>query len=124
MNNALREHVTSVGFNLTLSKRMIDVLVCLDHFKGDYGAMTNWERAGGLTRMRQFGSYITTVRALEARGLVVRDIKYQNGLLDRERSRHRLTRAGKLTVSLLREAGIYQERFDELRLGVPQAGVA
>lgn len=33
-NQALRDHVTSIGFSLTLSKSMIETVILLDHFKG------------------------------------------------------------------------------------------
>lgn len=120
-NTALREHVTSIGFALTLSKAMIDLLVTLDHFDGNFSKMAEWE---GKTGVRHFGSYIATSRALEERGLMTRVHKYvyrgvgrhRQRYNDIEASRHKLTRAGKLTVSLLKEAGLYQERFTELGL--------
>lgn len=121
MTNAnLRSHVTSIGFALTLSKNMIDLLVCLDHFSGDYHEMVSWEYRGGNARVRQFGNYVTSFRALESRGLVYMDLKYTGKgttkLIDHDRTRHRLTKAGKLTVGLLKEADIYQERHHELGL--------
>lgn len=115
-NLALREYVTSVGFQLTLSQRMIDVLVALDHFKGDFEALMAWERASE-TRRRLFNHYVSTFGSLEKRGLVHRDIHHKkSGLVDPEKSRHRVTKAGRLTIGLLKEAGLYQERIKEMGL--------
>lgn len=123
-NEALRSHVTSIGFALTLSKNMIDTLVALDHFKGDFGAFVAWEYAGGKTRQKQFSHYVTTFRSLESRGLVRAVHKYKDGYRDIEKSRHQLTRAGKLVISLLKEAGLYQDRLTELGLLETQEQVA
>jgi hypothetical protein len=126
-NEALREHVTSIGFSLTLSKRMIDTLVALDHFKGDFHALTQWEDDAGVdtverTRRRVlFSHYVVTYRSLESRGLVVRKNVYLHKdpkcfHLDQQKSRHSLTKAGKLMVGLLKEAGLYDERLAEMEL--------
>lgn len=124
-NEALRDHVTSIGFSLTLSKNMIDTLVVLDHFKGNFSEVVTWNAANGKTRPAQsshyrFNHYVSTFKSLESRGLVRAVHKYgKDGYRDIERSRHQVTRAGKLVISLLKEAGLYQDRHTDLGLDKP-----
>lgn len=107
VNKSLREHVTSVGFSLTLSKRQIDTLVLLHHFK-------TWDRFYG--RMAGYSHYCSTAQALISRGLMrdfgpgVPYVKCE--LCEAEFCGHRLTKAGSITAVLLQEAGIYQEVLD------------
>ncbi|MBM4489710.1 hypothetical protein GS471_17085 [Rhodococcus hoagii] len=89
MNEALREYTTSIGFNLTLSKRQIELLVLMDYFEGHSGL----SRAG-----RSPSHYVTTMRSLERRGLT-------SGFVN-------INKAGHLVCSLLKEAGIYQDVLD------------
>lgn len=91
INSTLREHVTSVGFALTLSKAQIHFLVLSAHFNG-FDAL---HRAGFTGR-----HYITSVHALTRRGLVAPG----GGCT--------LTRAGELVADLLKEAGIYADVLD------------
>ncbi|WP_131823229.1 hypothetical protein [Mycobacteroides chelonae] len=89
MNEALREHVTSIGFALTLSKAQIELLVVLHHFKGYNGAC----RAG-----YRPSHFVSTIRSLERRGLTENTYPAGN-----------LTKAGALVCEILREAGLYDE---------------
>ncbi|HOY80610.1 MAG TPA: hypothetical protein PLB92_00585 [Rhodoglobus sp.] len=98
-NETLRNYVTSVGFSLTLSKAQIELLVLLDHF-GSHNAL---HRAGLIPSM-----YVPTIRALDHRGLT--DIGSREAIL---------TKAGRLAVELLREAGMYAEVLE--RKGVEEA---
>ena len=106
-NDALREHVTSVGFSLTLSKNQIDTLVLM-HYAG--GGFNKFHRA---FRDRISNNYCTTAGALIRRGLMrdhgpgVAPVACE--LCDEKYCDHRLTRAGVLLADLLTQAGIYQE---------------
>lgn len=123
VNSALREHVTSIGFSMTLSKRQIDLLVALHHFKGNFHQLINWEHApvanmGGdraeYARRRKFFSHsVPSGQALEHRGLISHDIE-----------RWDITKAGHLVVALLKEAGIYQERLSEIGLAEQKSEAA
>lgn len=120
-NLALREHVTSIGFSMTLSKRMIDTLVALHHFKGNFHELVQWQYCKDdkdrLVRRAMFGHYVTSYHALVNRGLVTTYERYNDdGTRDVKASRHNLTKAGHLIVALLKEAGIYQERMKEIGL--------
>ena len=108
MNDALREHVTSIGFALTLSKRQIDLLCVLHHFK-DLSRFHDWEH-GDRSRVKHFAHCVTTVRALSARGLV-----------SPIPGNWSLTKAGHLTVALLKECGIYQDRMADLGITLKTA---
>lgn len=109
-NLALREYVTSVGFSLQLSKKQIDWLIAIHHFRGDFTALVKWEYATQksdpaefMRRTRMFSHSVVSTRSLVGRGL-----------LPAEPGEWHLTKAGHLTVALLKEAGIYQERLKEM----------
>jgi len=114
INEPLREHVTSIGFALTLTKTQIYLLVILHYSKGFKGTCRN-----GLTASRTYGNRfcVPAMIALERRGLVTRIPCTKN-----ERGYNNLdgdvvlTKAGHLTVQLLKEAGIYQDTL--LKAGV------
>jgi len=112
-NEALREHVTNIGFNLTLSKSMINLLVLLHHHRGD----ANTIHEGGYRYHPVMRTWTATIRSLKERGLItheiVRDAKGYN-----VNALFKPTRAGSLVISLLKEAGIYQERLEELQRSV------
>ncbi len=113
MNLALREHVTSVGFLLTLSKRQIEVMFFLEKAI----EMNDWEPSGQ-------SHFVSTTRALKARGL----IETRNPPEDRVKElvrkgastatihkmygtsyRWRITEAGRLVLGLLRECGMEED---------------
>jgi hypothetical protein len=113
VNAPLREHVTSVGFSLTLSKRQIETLVLLHHFDV-------FDKFHDATRNHALVSnnYCTTARALIRRGLMrehgfgVKTAPCE--LCDTAVCGHKLTKAGIMTAGLLNEAGLYQEVLDRL----------
>lgn len=104
MNSKFRACVTETAFSLTLSKRMLEVLLCLaDNIQAVH-----------------YGATITTIRALEDRGLVERrpyngeeldlmDSKAREWVERQEITAPSLTKAGRLVVALLKEAGLAVE---------------
>jgi hypothetical protein len=115
-NEIFRTYTTSVGFALTLTKLQIDLLILYHHFKGfdgahrlvssdDNGAIA-YRRSEIRAQTRTLSSHwISTSASLDGRGLTTPN--------------HKLTKAGRLVVALLKEAGIYQERLE--MLGVVKA---
>lgn len=110
MNELLREHVTSTAFSLTLSKRQIDLLVALHHFKGDYHQLIQWEYQGNSIgndvyqfRRKLFSHTVPTGWSLMRRGLI-----------NKEDKSWKLTKAGHIVTALLKEAGIYQDRLQDM----------
>lgn len=119
-NMSLREHVTSIGFSIALSKNQIDTLVAM-HYSGGF------DKFHKTFRDRISGNYCTTAHALIRRGLM-RDhgpgVRYVACELCDEPYcfDHQLTRAGVLVAELLTEAGIYQEVLG--RYGVEKSAAA
>lgn len=115
MTNAiLREHVTSIGFSLTLSKMQIETLVLM-HYHGEWNKFWAHKEKSGFLK-----NYCTTARALGDRGLIRRSgpgIPYQEcELCDDRFCGHQLTKAGVLAAELLKEAGIYQDVLERHRV--------
>lgn len=106
-NVALREYVTNVGFQLTLSKLMIDMLVALDHFKGFTPEFSKHFD-------NKLPHFVSTGKALAERGLIY--YTYPGAGKKAPKNQLTLTKAGRLTLSLLKEAGLYQERVKEMGL--------
>ena len=90
MNENLRQYVTRVGFNISLTKAQIQELVFMDVVRD--------KRVRWLSGAPNF---IVTGAALRRRGLLADD-----GLA--------FTHAGELVVELLKEAGIYTDILDGL----------
>lgn len=84
-NPTFREFVTEASFHLTLSKNQIRFLV-------EAAERSKWTDDKGIVKTNMF---IVAYRALHAKGLMS--------------SIGTLTKAGELTVGLLKEAGLYQE---------------
>ncbi|MFA4080526.1 hypothetical protein ONA92_02270 [Mycobacteroides salmoniphilum] len=105
-NEALREHVTSIGFSLTLSKNMIETVVLMDYF----GGFNRFHRA--VRNLPPGRSYVSSAHALTRRGLF-RLEGYEGGRecehCARDFCDHKLTTAGALSAALLQECGIYQD---------------
>lgn len=106
-NEVLRQHVTSIGFSLTLSKSQIDTLVLMDHF-GGYGKFFDKTNRVGVAR-----NYVMSANALTRRGLFRKEL-YEGGvstceLCTNKFCDHKLTKAGQLTAAILKEAGIYED---------------
>lgn len=108
-NLLLREHLTRVGFDLSLGKTQIAALVALD---------IALDRGTPLPTGRQhFGrnilsSWATAVHGLIDRGLVLhhwtKDPKTGHAM-EGLRHHYTITRAGDLVLELLEEAGLYEE---------------
>lgn len=107
-NEALRSHVTNIGFSLTLSKNMIETVVLMHHF----GGFNRFHAA--VKDIHPGRAYISSAHALIRRGLF-RD-QYAAGeacdLCKVQYCDHKLTRAGVSVADLLRESGIYDEVLD------------
>lgn len=117
--NAFSAHVQSIAFNLTLSRRMIDLLRLVrdygfPHFghtyetKGTEAEWAEWRTARNVLtidggRMGQRDAFVTFMHSLERRGLVVTNpIEWEK----REKGdpAFLLSRAGELVCDLLVEA--------------------
>lgn len=111
VNEALRSHVTRVGFDLTLGKTHIAALVYLNESIKQRRQFDTRPRFGA---PRAFGFFASGARGLGERGLVVHHFKpdVRNKGLG---PHYTITKAGKLVVDLLKEAGIYQEYADSLQ---------
>lgn len=114
INSDLREYATNIGFNMTLTKTQVRLLVILNHF----GGFVAWVQNG-----LYGGDYVSPFRALERRGLVmVRECKCKKPYkqVPRHGPRctrdHVLTRAGELMIELLKEAGVYQDTIKLLSI--------
>lgn len=124
-NEALREHVTSTGFALTLGKTHIAELVRMD-LELAAEVMVDGRQLGKLHRCD-----MTARHALGARGLIVHvweenKDQYQRpetdwagrptGRMVRDHDKYappgkiwNITRAGRLVIELLQESGLYSE---------------
>lgn len=120
MNELFRDHVTSVGFALSLGKTHIAALVDLDHQlrlnlasrRIDYDIHV---RGPIRTMPRAFAHFVPGVDGLIRRGLVehILPAEYQQpgvSTRDLRPSRvWRITRAGRIVINLLKESGVYQD---------------
>ena len=125
MNEALREHVTSTAFALTLGKTHVAALVRLD-LELAAEVMVRPPRQGEYGRLHR--NDVTGRNGLISRGLVIHVYEenkhryvvkpsdrslYQVGAVDHDRmpvgACWNITRAGRLVADLLKECGLYQE---------------
>jgi hypothetical protein len=111
VNEALREHTTSIGFSLTLTKAQISALVLCHHTKGEMPhntpAVKNFVVTMGCLRDRGLITWATPIYHKTRMGL--------NGApVITGWKPFRTTKAGTLVVNLLKEAGIYQERLADM----------
>jgi hypothetical protein len=83
--SAFRDYVTSGAFQLSISRRQIDMLCQLDQYGASYG-------------------FLSTCGALIGKGLVERIQDDESGF-----PRVRLTEAGKAVIPLLKLCGLYME---------------
>lgn len=111
VNELLREHVLRTGFSLVLTKTQIAALVELDGAIG----RGEWYRRKELSLTWQaFHSlFIGGVNGLQRRGLIQHTYhehkhKYGVGQNMPIGEAYEITEAGRLTIGLLKEAGIYQ----------------
>lgn len=110
-NDLLRAHVTRVGFDLSLGKTHIAALVYLNecikqrrYIQSNHASQ--WSR-------RAFANFATGMHGCQDRGLVIHhwNPKHKN---DGLKWHYTITKAGKIVIALLSEAGIYQEYADAL----------
>jgi hypothetical protein len=109
VNEALREHVTSNAFVLTLGKTQIAALVYLD--------ACIRSRAYIPTRGGPWSHFVPGIQGCQRRGLVTYcyDDKWPSKRPGSHLGRHyTITKAGRLMRDLLKEAGIWQEYEDAL----------
>lgn len=111
LNEALRSHVTRVGFDLSLGKTHVAGLVMLDLVIRARGHVD--------TRHPMLRHWVTAMHGLQDRGLVEHHFATDRRGLAKSGMHHHytITKAGRLVIGLLKEAGIYQEHSDLL---VPQ----
>lgn len=102
-------HVQSIAFNLTLSRRMIDLLQIVRDWGFPHGRSidqdASWWEKSRVPAQTGNDQFIMMVKALIARGLVLHDSRP-----DKQRKAgdkvYYLSRAGELTCELLVEAGL------------------
>lgn len=112
VNDALRAHVTRVGFDLTLGKTHIATLVWIDQLlKAHPTEQADRRFYGGMHPA--FRWHATGSHGLIDRGLVefthVDTIRKRPGQHVPARRIWKITKAGRLVINLLKETGIYQE---------------
>lgn len=124
MNEQLRSHVTRIGFQLSLGKTHIAALVLID-------AETRQR-----CRIRMNGGpwnwFATGAHGLIDRGMVIHHpplpIERQTRAMRERRGKwghlggyYEITKAGRLTINLLKEAGIWQEYENALPVAQSEA---
>lgn len=114
-NEALRAHVTRVGFDLSLARSHVAALVYLNESaERDEWVGTRQVIRGAL--YRAFSLWATGAEGLIRRGLIVHH--YQSSERTGSPNPHyTITRAGELVIDLLREAGLYAEYATALNVG-------
>lgn len=120
-NEQLRAHVTRVGFDLSLGKTHIAALVYLNECLRQRRYIDTRKTEG--PHARAFSWFATGMHGCIDRGLVIHHYRPTTDLPPKERQKaerqgfkrhYTITPAGKLVVSLLQEAGIYEEFADAL----------
>lgn len=120
-NEALREHVTRVGFDLTLSKTQIASLVYLDlairnkRTGSDHVPLNQMNAVARMTRSHLVGGF----RGCIERGLVThhyreprkdaRGFTIQSEFHRPLGTHYTITKAGRLMIGLLHECGLYED---------------
>lgn len=117
MTNALlRDHITRVGFDLTLTKTQIAVLVYLDLLKREVIVEKSFSKLRQPTRPLNAyarmidSSFVTGVTGLTRRGLVRHyhdGHKHQND--DHLLMFYTVLKAGEYVIGLLKESGLYEQ---------------
>jgi hypothetical protein len=118
-NEALRAHVTRVGFDLTLGKSHIATLVWIDQMLKHRRHIRTVP--SGPYR-HAFANSAVGGHGLEDRGLIEHTMPDYKGWRAKGRSSDsypvhriwRITKAGRLVIALLKEAGVYQEYLEAL----------
>jgi hypothetical protein len=111
-NDLLRAHVTRVGFDLSLGKTHVAALVLLNESLSQRRYIPSHKSPDPIAR-RTFSWFASGLQGCCQRGLVLHH--YRHDKRDAGMKWHyTITRAGKLVIDLLKEAGIYQEYADAL----------
>jgi hypothetical protein len=120
MNEALRRHVTRIGFDLQLAKSHIAALVYLNEVgrrRWNFAAV-HAPRGYLPAHGRAFGHFATGALGLETRGLIehhpdsdgrAKPTWQDDGTMDLFSADWTITRAGRLVIDLLKESGLYDE---------------
>lgn len=104
-NDALRAHVTRVGFDLSLGRTHIAALVFLNECLARKCYLDT-----RTSPIRAFSNFSTGSRGLIERGLVTHESwKRAPGRRVPMHQVWKITKAGRAAITLLREAGIYDE---------------
>lgn len=113
-NEALRAHVTRVGFDLSLGRTHVAALVYLNE---SIAQGRHFHKIEGPLR-RTFALWASGIHGCEVRGLTVHHYSPDapRGIDVGLAPHYSLTRAGELVVELLRESGLY----DEYAAALPQ----
>ena len=111
VNELLREHVLRTGFNLVLTKTQIAALVELDALIAREAFHSFDELSPTWRQFHQ--NWISGIHGLERRGLVEHTFHQHKADYDPPMTMPvslawKITEAGRLTIALLKEAGIYQ----------------
>lgn len=123
-NQFLREHVTRVGFNLTLAKTQIAALVELcEVYDSDISQRSDIETRSHFRtgpHRHVFSFWTSGIRACIDRGLVLHHFDEAKSLkgLSVMKDHFTITTAGWAVVTLLKESGLYQEYERSLRLDI------
>jgi hypothetical protein len=117
MNEELREHVTRVGFNLTLSKTQIEALVWLDLMRQLHaGKRHPAKRCYDMRIPFDVRYFVSAASGLQVRGLVAH-FKVEGLWSDHCWNEYwQISRAGDLVIDLLKECGIYEEHIKKMRV--------
>lgn len=114
MNELFRDHVTGGEFVLTLHRSQIAALVALNE---GMRRQKRARRSGPIHMRRAFSLFASGMRGLLERGLVLHHFS-EAAVRSRKptgfRPHYTITRAGKLTIELLKECGLYAEYAGEL----------
>lgn len=102
-NAIFRDHVQSIAFHLTLSRRMIDCLAAIRECEP--GLSSRWSE-----QMAQNGRFVPDAHALIRRGLVYHD--WRQGW-PKDHKIYNLTKAGELVCDLCVEAGLMAPRVEQ-----------
>lgn len=132
-NTALRRHVTRVGFQLTLGKTHIAAIVWLDALLTRQGDWTLEDdrrfKPGSLgydmdRTDRDFSLFVPGCRGLIDRGLVVRPHGHDVTRSMANSQIWEITDAGRFTIGLLKESGIWADYASALPAPVETAVAA
>lgn len=107
VNEKFRQHVTSVAFNLTLKRTMIEAMTYVRHMQQMHAVPGYTWNPGSSSGPRAPSLYVTGFWACERRGLLEQlDTTGEDGKYDFTKLSARLTPAGELVWQLLLLSGL------------------